>query len=208
MHVASRSLIKVPDRDQLAECVPETMRKHHTWFLERDDTGYRFKHCKFGNYLGLNESHPAFACTSNLPVVWKIYFFGSADTYILQPVGQSGVLERSDQSGPDGNSLIDICSKWDVFRLAGHQGWRLELVSTERGTDALAEEISNHKQELLNAYRDLSACQSTLLQRELTIQNMAQELRQKDTEIEDLKRQIRQNREAERGNRPRPRNMT
>jgi predicted RNase H-like nuclease (RuvC/YqgF family) len=54
---------------------------------------------------------------------------------------------------------------------------------------ALKEETST-QQELLNAYRDLSNCQRSLLQHELTIKNMAEEIRQKDEEIERLKRQL------------------
>ncbi|KAG8705022.1 hypothetical protein FRC09_003202 [Ceratobasidium sp. 395] len=78
----------------------------------------------------------------------------------------------------------------------------------ERGTDALAEEISNQRQELLNAYRELSTCQSALLQREATIQSMAQELRQKDMDIETLRREMRENQEAmESRDIPRPRNI-
>ncbi|KAG9125392.1 hypothetical protein FRC07_007798, partial [Ceratobasidium sp. 392] len=183
-HVASKTVIRFPDQDQLAECIPELKRKHHTWFIERDDEGYIFKNCKFGTYLGMSESDSSFACPTSRPQTWKIYSLSTVDTYLLQPAGRTGLLEHSDEKGPDGGTLLGLCSQWSIFR---HEGWRLDLINVQHGTDALAREILDYKQELLGAYRELSACQSALLQRDVRIQNMNQELGQKDVEIESLK---------------------
>ncbi|KAG8704467.1 hypothetical protein FRC09_003514 [Ceratobasidium sp. 395] len=201
-HAASKTVIKIPDQDQFPECVPEPMRKHHTWFVEQDDDGgYRFKNCKFGTYLGMDESGSSSVCANSRPQSWKIYTFGVDDIYLLRLAGQSRHLERSETKGPDGGNLTagGAINQNGAYNLSGN---------AERGTDALAEEISNQRQELLNAYRELSTCQSALLQREATIQSMAQELRQKDMDIETLRREMRENQEAmESRDIPRPRSI-